>query len=298
MAARGRAAELPCHAGRQVTHAANCVYCGAVDIQGVRLPLRKAIPASAQASASTVAHSPLYPDGLMAPIWVKKHVEMVPAVFVMFLRLYEPPGRPSDEGADAATLQARREADKAMEKDADEGLVREIAERRRRLGERGIKLTVVLMATAAALGAFNDLQAGCIAKLTGRRRPIARRSSLPPSPSLATVLQSLPLRPVPGTRRSAARIRAVAARRSVRARDRVLQPTRQAGQAETEQAAGVGVVYTHDGPSSGQGADAARVDRAVRVEGGVVCRDPGRAGRSTAVRPPARAERIQQSYPS
>lgn len=34
----------------------------------------------------------------------------------------------------------------------DEALVKEIGDRRRRLGERGIKLTVVLMASAAALG--------------------------------------------------------------------------------------------------------------------------------------------------
>lgn len=99
--------------------------------------------------------SPLYPDGLLAPIWVKKHAEMVPSVFVMFLRLYEAPSATGEHGAaaDPAAAQARREAEKAMEKDADEGLVKEIAERRRRLGERGIKLTVVLMASAAALGA-------------------------------------------------------------------------------------------------------------------------------------------------
>ena len=130
------------------------------ELQDIRLPLRKVAPStSGVQSPSTVPHSPLspltpssplYPDGLFAPIWVKKHAEMVPAVFVMFLRLYEPPIR-SDE-ADAATVQARKEADRAMEKDADEGLVREITERRKRLGERGIKLTVVLMASAAALG--------------------------------------------------------------------------------------------------------------------------------------------------
>lgn len=37
------------------------------------------------------------------------------------------------------------------EREQDDELVKEIAERRRRLGERGIKLTVVLMASAAAL---------------------------------------------------------------------------------------------------------------------------------------------------
>lgn len=67
---------------------------------------------------------------------------MVPSVFVMFLRLYESPG--SEEG--------ETEARRAKEQEMDDGLVKEIGERRRRLGERGIKLTVVLMASAAALG--------------------------------------------------------------------------------------------------------------------------------------------------
>jgi hypothetical protein len=95
----------------------------------------------------------VHPDGLIAPIWVKKHVEIVPAVFVMFLRLYESPAWGSSEQLDAAAAHARREEERAKEHEADEGLVREIGERRRRLGERGIKLTVVLMASAAALGA-------------------------------------------------------------------------------------------------------------------------------------------------
>ncbi|TXT06086.1 hypothetical protein VHUM_03559 [Vanrija humicola] len=79
--------------------------------------------------------SPLHPDGLIAPVWVRKHTDFVPSVFVLFLRL------------DEVAAESRRQA----EREADEALVREISERRRRLGERGIKLTVVLMATTAAL---------------------------------------------------------------------------------------------------------------------------------------------------
>lgn len=90
----------------------------------------------------------------MAPIWVKKHLEIVPSVFVLFLRLYESPTWTEEERAnlDPGATQAKRETERAKEKEADEGLVREIGERRRRLGERGIKLTVVLMASAEALG--------------------------------------------------------------------------------------------------------------------------------------------------
>lgn len=106
-------------------------------------------PAASQGEPSTphsplsplTPASPLYPDGLIAPVWVRKHAEMVPAVFVLFLRLYEHPFPDDPE-------ETRRQKELEM----DEGLVREIGDRRRRLGERGIKLTVVLMASAAALG--------------------------------------------------------------------------------------------------------------------------------------------------
>lgn len=85
--------------------------------------------------------SPTYPDGLIAPIWVRKHAELIPSVFVLFLRMWE---CPNPESLSAAELQQK-------EREMDDSLVKEIADRRRRLGERGIKLTVVLMASAAAL---------------------------------------------------------------------------------------------------------------------------------------------------
>ncbi len=42
-------------------------------------------------------HSPVHPDGLISPIWVRKHSELIPSVFVMFLRL-EDFGRPITAG--------------------------------------------------------------------------------------------------------------------------------------------------------------------------------------------------------
>ena len=95
--------------------------------------------------------SPLHPDGLIAPVWVRKHAELVPSVFVLFLRLFE---TPVDSTSDAAGAGAgpSGNTNKVKEREMDEALVREIGERRRRLGERGIKLTVVLMASAATLG--------------------------------------------------------------------------------------------------------------------------------------------------
>ncbi|WVW83128.1 hypothetical protein I302_105146 [Kwoniella bestiolae CBS 10118] len=131
--------------------------------KGVRLPMRKISPSSSSTSQSIadlptsphspfsplIPSSPLYPDGLIAPVWVRKHAELVPSVFVLFLRLYESkPVPPSD---DPEVNSAKEAANKAMEKDQDDQLIREIGDRRRRLGERGIKLTVVLMASAATL---------------------------------------------------------------------------------------------------------------------------------------------------
>ncbi|PWY98037.1 hypothetical protein BCV70DRAFT_165767 [Testicularia cyperi] len=74
-------------------------------------------------------NSPLFPDGIIAPIWVRKHRELVPAVFVAFYCL---------PAAAAATPAA-------LLRHADEALIQAIADRRRSLAERGIKLTVVLL---------------------------------------------------------------------------------------------------------------------------------------------------------
>lgn len=62
---------------------------------------------------------------------------------------------PPDEDAVEDILggnEARDAQKRAKEHEMDEALVKEIGDRRKRLGERGIKLTVVLMASAAALG--------------------------------------------------------------------------------------------------------------------------------------------------
>ena len=99
--------------------------------------------------------SPLHPDGLIAPVWIRKHAELVPAVFVLFLRLYEAPERVDEQELSADEVQKRITEEREKEREMDDMLVKEIGDRRRRLGERGIKLTVVLMAGAATLGAFS-----------------------------------------------------------------------------------------------------------------------------------------------
>lgn len=77
--------------------------------------------------------------------------------------------------------------ERQREREADEQLVREIAERRRRLGERGVKLTVVLMATAATLDTPG---------LDSRLSQIRRASSLSAKASLF-VLTPVPASELP-----------------------------------------------------------------------------------------------------
>ncbi|KAI0365604.1 hypothetical protein BV20DRAFT_1056347 [Pilatotrama ljubarskyi] len=110
--------------------------------------------------------SPLYPDGIIAPIWVRKHTTLVPSVFVMFMRIYESP--PSQAGQD----DKEREAE---EKRRDTELSAEIAERKKSTNERGIKLTVVLMASRRML---DD------PTLDGRLTYIRRQSGLDPRAAL------------------------------------------------------------------------------------------------------------------
>ncbi|KAI0753080.1 Foie gras liver health family 1-domain-containing protein [Daedaleopsis nitida] len=86
--------------------------------------------------------SPLHPDGLIAPIWIRKHTALVPSVFVVFMRLYESP--PLQAGQD----ERDREAE---EKKRDTELAAEIAQRKKSTNERNIKLTAVLMASRRML---------------------------------------------------------------------------------------------------------------------------------------------------
>ncbi|KXN87455.1 Trafficking protein particle complex subunit 11, partial [Leucoagaricus sp. SymC.cos] len=123
----------------------------------VRFPPRKLVPpddpqyASSHSPLSPLTpSSPLHPDGLIAPIWIRKHTTLVPSVFVMFLRLYEhPPNNPKSplEGPD---MDRERERE-AEERRHDTDLSAEIANRKKSTNERNIKLTVVLLASRKML---------------------------------------------------------------------------------------------------------------------------------------------------
>ncbi|GAA6061932.1 hypothetical protein JCM10212_001500 [Sporobolomyces blumeae] len=87
--------------------------------------------------------SPLHPDGIIAPIWIRKHRELVPSVFILVLRLFELPP-------------TRGEAFDPVERDDEERqqdalLIREIVDRKRSTLERGIKLAVVLLCSRELL---------------------------------------------------------------------------------------------------------------------------------------------------
>ncbi|KAF8918186.1 Gryzun, putative trafficking through golgi-domain-containing protein [Mucidula mucida] len=73
--------------------------------------------------------SPLHPDGLIAPIWIRKHTTLVPSVFVLFMRIFE----------------------EQEERKRDVDLAAYIALRKKSTNERGIKLTVVLLASRRML---------------------------------------------------------------------------------------------------------------------------------------------------
>ncbi|KAI0943837.1 hypothetical protein AcV7_001818 [Taiwanofungus camphoratus] len=125
--------------------------------KSVRFPPRKLVNPddSQQAGAHSplsplTPSSPVYPDGLIAPIWVRKHTTLVPAVFVLFTKIFDwyvqqssvpPDGGDSEREKERETEERRRDAE----------LSTELALRKKSTGERGIKLTVVLMASRRML---------------------------------------------------------------------------------------------------------------------------------------------------
>ncbi|KAJ3501987.1 hypothetical protein NLJ89_g9091 [Agrocybe chaxingu] len=124
----------------------------------VRFPPRKLVPpedpqySSAHSPLSPLTPtSPLHPDGLIAPIWIRKHTSLVPSVFVLFLRIYEHPAHAARNPLDLPDADRERERE-AEERRKDAELAADVAARKKITNERGIKLTVVLMATRRMLG--------------------------------------------------------------------------------------------------------------------------------------------------
>ena len=122
----------------------------------VRFPPRKLVPPedpqysnSHSPLSPLTPSSPLFPDGIIAPIWIRKHTTLVPSVFVIFMRIFEfPPHvlRSPLEGHDSEKERLEEERRRDTE------LAAEIAQRKKGTNERGVKLTVVLMASRRLLG--------------------------------------------------------------------------------------------------------------------------------------------------
>ena len=135
-----------------------CLMVLIVALQEIRFPPRKLPPSEDHQFLPThsplsplTPSSPLYPDGLIAPIWIRKHTTLVPSVFVLFKRIYESP-RSANTPFDASEQERDRDRE-AEERRRDTELAVEIAQRKKSTNERSIKLTVVLMASRWLLGA-------------------------------------------------------------------------------------------------------------------------------------------------
>ena len=124
----------------------------------VRFPPRKLVPPEDPAYSSAhsplsplTPSSPLHPDGLIAPIWVRKHTTLLPAVLVLFMRIYESPIYAAKSPLDVPDTERERDRE-ADERKRDSDLATDIAAKKKMTNERGIKLTVVLMASRRMLG--------------------------------------------------------------------------------------------------------------------------------------------------
>ncbi|QRV83766.1 trafficking protein particle complex subunit 11 [Ceratobasidium sp. AG-Ba] len=114
--------------------------------RNVTLPPRKVQPAPSPGAQSTLPPrsplspltptSPLHPDGLIAPIWIRKHIELVPAVFVLFARLWEAP-------IPKSPLEPKPDAETGEERQRDTELAAEIAARKRSTGWPGFARRLV-----------------------------------------------------------------------------------------------------------------------------------------------------------
>jgi trafficking protein particle complex subunit 11 len=121
----------------------------------IRFPPRKLQASEDQSLHSPLSpltpSSPLHPDGLIAPIWIRKHTTLVPSVFVLFSRIFELPPHNPRSPLDALDPDHERER-QLEERRQDTELAAEIALRKRSTNEYNIKLTVVLMASRKMLG--------------------------------------------------------------------------------------------------------------------------------------------------
>lgn len=122
--------------------------------------------------------SSLFPNGLIAPVWLRKHRDIVPSVYVAFYCLAEATSSiqvATNSEDNSPTAQTSMPTPGEQLKAKDEVLIKAISERKVSLSERGVKLTVVLLTTRTMLESTN---------LEGRLSFIRRSSQLDSKASL------------------------------------------------------------------------------------------------------------------
>ncbi|KAG0211965.1 hypothetical protein BGX28_007048 [Mortierella sp. GBA30] len=104
------------------------------------------LPPSLSPSSAT---SPLYPDGLITPLWIRRHREQIPSVFIAIVDLWD---RESVLGNRGDGSNQRAFSDKGplgvidpMEREHDIVLAQELLERRKAAQDRGVKFAAVVI---------------------------------------------------------------------------------------------------------------------------------------------------------
>ncbi|KAF9905236.1 hypothetical protein EC991_001888 [Linnemannia zychae] len=107
-----------------------------------------------QSLSPSVPSSPLYPDGLITPLWIRRHREQIPSVFIAVVDLWD-----RESIAGNADNSQRGLSDKGplgvvdpMERDHDTTLAQDLLERRKASQERGVKFAAVVMLQRSHMG--------------------------------------------------------------------------------------------------------------------------------------------------
>ncbi|KAF8946811.1 hypothetical protein BGZ47_011325 [Haplosporangium gracile] len=100
-----------------------------------------------QSLSPTSPSSPLYPDGLITPLWVRRHREQIPSVFIAVVGLWDRESivGNADNGQRGFSDKGPLGVVDPMERDHDTALAQDLLERRKASQERGVKFAAVVM---------------------------------------------------------------------------------------------------------------------------------------------------------
>ncbi|KAG0317298.1 hypothetical protein BGZ97_005596 [Linnemannia gamsii] len=100
-----------------------------------------------QSLSPTAPSSPLYPDGLITPLWIRRHREQIPSVFIAVVDLWDRESivGNADNGQRGFSDKGPLGVVDPMERDHDTSLAQDLLERRKVSQERGVKFAAVVM---------------------------------------------------------------------------------------------------------------------------------------------------------